>query len=405
MNMGPPPGLDQIVEASRVLAGLPLTWSWQMLQVLAVAWLALKFDRSHSAATRYRVWLIAILVSAILPLLSIISKSLPGPPLPAPLPAAGAAVLPAPSTLGLAGPRFLWGSLVWPICVLLWATGIATQLGRLFGSHWRLRAIHRSARSESTATSSLDIDWEPGDVNPKIGRQVTIAYSREIKSPGLAGLFRPVILLPADIATWTSAEERASILRHELAHINRRDHLVSLLQSIFKALFFFHPMVRYASNQLSLERELACDDRVLGLGTEPRAYAESILKAAERALITDVVHQPASFASKRKLERRIDMILDTNRALWPSRQWPFLLLPLALMGAITWLVMPAASARIAAADPASESNGTSWQPALGSARQSPSSPVVDSQSIWTDTVKRGPMIIKVRALGKLEPTG
>ena len=400
--MAAAPIVNQVVDVSRQLASLLLAWSWQMLLVLAAAWLAIKFDRSRSAATRYRVWLIAILVSAILPLLSMISKSLPGPPLVAPLPAAGTAVLPAPSTLGLAGPRFLWGSLVWPICVLLWATGIAIQLGRLFGSHLRLRAIQRSARSESTTTSSLDIDWEPGDVNPKIGRQVTIAFSGEIKSPGLAGLFRPVILLPADIATWTNPEERASILRHELAHINRRDHLASLLQSIFRALFFFHPMVRYASNQLSLERELACDDRVLGMGTEPDAYAESILKAAERSFINDVVHQTASFASKRKLERRIDMILDPDRAPLPLRQWPFLILPLLLMGTITWIVMPAASgtprprASAALTSPPAPSSTASSQHS-----QAPA--VVDRQNVWIDTVIRDNLVMRIRALGTLKP--
>ena len=141
--MAPAPIVNQIVDLSRDLARLPITWSLQMLLVLAVAWLALKFDRSHSAATRYRVWLIAILVSAILPLLSTISKSLPSPPIPAPLPAAGAIVLPTPSTLATAAPRFLWGSLVWPICVLLWVTGVVVHLVRLFGSHWKLHAIGR----------------------------------------------------------------------------------------------------------------------------------------------------------------------------------------------------------------------------------------------------------------------
>src|SRR5215471_12553356 len=166
--------VNQIVDVSRQLASLPLAWSWQMLLVLAAAWLALKFDRSHSAATRYRVWLIAILVSAALPLLSTISKTLPGPPLPVLLPPAGAAVLPAPSTLGIAAPRFFWGSLVWPIFLLLWATGLAIQLVRLFGSHWKLRAIQRSAQSTPTVASSPNIEWQPRDVNPSTGQHVTV---------------------------------------------------------------------------------------------------------------------------------------------------------------------------------------------------------------------------------------
>jgi len=62
----------------------------------------------------------------------------------------------------------------------------------------------------------------------------------------------------------------------------------------------------------------------LDLAVEPKAYAEAILKAAERSFLTDVVHQAASFNSRRTLERRIDMIMNTNRTRRPLRQWPFL---------------------------------------------------------------------------------
>src|SRR5262245_66638504 len=112
--MGPAPGLDQIVEASRDLVSLPVIWSWQMLLVLAVAWLAFKFDRSHSATTRYRVWLIALLVSAALPFLSAICRSLPGPPLPPSLPADATDAMPTASTAGMPVPTFSWPSLFWP---------------------------------------------------------------------------------------------------------------------------------------------------------------------------------------------------------------------------------------------------------------------------------------------------
>ena len=399
--MGPPPGLDQIVDASRDLARLPITWSWQMLQVLAVAWLALKFDRSHSAATRYRVWLIALLVSAALPLLSALCKSLPGPPLPSLLPAAGTENIPTVSTIGMPVPGFLWRSLVWPILLILWATGATVQILRLCGSYWKLRIIERSALRDSIAGSSIDIDCGAADL-ALAARHTPILLTSKIQSPGLAGLFHPVILLPADLRSWTTAEERASILRHELAHISRRDHLVSLFQSVLKALFFFHPMVRYACNQLSLERELACDDRVLSMDTEPGAYAESILKAAERSFITDVVHQTASFASKRKLERRIDMILDPHRAPLPLRQWPFLILPLLLMGTITWIVMPAASGTPRPRASAAETS-TPTPSSTTSSQHAHAPAAVDRQTVWIDTVVRDNLVIRVRALGNLKP--
>jgi hypothetical protein len=139
------------------------------------------------------------------------------------------------------------------------------------------------------------------------------------------------------------------------------------------------------------------------MGTEPDAYAESILKAAERSFIADLVHQTA-FASKRKLERRIDMILDPNRAPLPLRQWPFLILPLLLMGAITWLVMPAASGN-PRPGPSAPRPGAAV-PSRTAPPLHPQAPaVVDRQNVWIDTVVRGNLVITVRALGNLKPGG
>src|SRR6185369_2813728 len=128
-------------------------------------------------------------------------------------------------------------------------------------------------------------------------------------------------------------------------------------------------------------------------GTKPSAYAESILKAAERSLFTDFLHQTASFASRRKLERRIDMILDTNHSRGSVRSWRFLLLPVALIVVVTWLIMPPASGR-----PRTSVGGDSKK-ALSAQGQSVAS--ISKDTIWVDSVKRGPMAVTVRALGFL----
>jgi len=149
-----------------------------------------------------------------------------------------------------------------------------------------------------------------------------------------------MILLPSDIAFWTTREERVAIIQHELAHVERLDHHINFFQSLLKSVFFFHPLVRYACHQLNMERELACDTRVLDLGAAPAAYADGILKVVERNIFPDAVHQPASFASRKKLERRIDMILKKEHLPMATRLWPFLVLPLGLILALIWLLTP-----------------------------------------------------------------
>jgi beta-lactamase regulating signal transducer with metallopeptidase domain len=301
-----------------------------------------------------------------------------------------------------AQPAFLWPSIIWPTFFVLWMTGAVISTLRLGKSLWKLHLV----RSDARVVSPKEIDCSHSDLLHSDDGVVPIALSESIQSPGLAGLIRPVILLPADILSWTSREERVSILHHELAHIQRRDHFVNLFQSALTAFFFFHPMLRYACRQLSLERELACDDRVLSLGAEPKAYAEAILKAVERSFLTDAVYLMASFNSRRVLERRIEMIMNANRMRRPLRQWPFLLLPVMLIGVSAWLVIPAAKSQQAArvGDSQSASNGPISAPSVSSmAGQTQSPPMVDKRTISVDSVSRHTLLIQLRGLGVLVP--
>ena len=406
--------------------GLLFVWALQTFIVLGVAWAAIKFDRSRTAATRCRIWLIAMVVCALLPPLTLFSRSLPGPAAPI-IPAlpniAGQFI---PPSAPIAPAHISWMVIGSLILAALWAVGVFVSLLRLAASLWRLRRI--KAAAEPVSASALDcVGVDPGDddATAKQLERIPIALSREVRSPGLAGIFRPAILLPADITSWTTAEERSAMLRHEAAHIERWDHIAGLFVSTVRAFLFFHPMVHLACNRISLERELACDDRVLGLGAKPQAYAESILKAVERSILVDAVHQAPSFASKKTLERRIEMILKGNHGARPLRQWRFLLLPAALIIAVTWLVMPPGNglAQAAADGAGNGSGGKSFYATLAlpfvksfsrlrnhtyralSPRAQKDVPVVDKNTIWVDKVQRGPMVRRIRGLGAITSAG
>ena len=53
------------------------------------------------------------------------------------------------------------------------------------------------------------------------------------------------------------------------------------LHMLVEALFWFHPLVWWLGARLVDERERACDEEVLRLGSDPQIYAESILKICE----------------------------------------------------------------------------------------------------------------------------
>jgi uncharacterized protein (TIGR03435 family) len=105
--------------------------------------------------------------------------------------------------------------------------------------------------------------------------------SAGLLEPGVAGLFRPILLLPAGIQERLTPRQFAALLAHELCHVRRHDNLSAAVHMVLEAIFWFHPLVWWIGARLVEERERACDEEVLRLGNEPQAYAESILKTCQ----------------------------------------------------------------------------------------------------------------------------
>lgn len=72
-----------------------------------------------------------------------------------------------------------------------------------------------------------------------------------------------------------------AILAHEVWHVRRNDNLAAAVHMVVEAVFWFHPLVWWLGARMVDERERACDEEVLQLGSQPQVYAESILKICE----------------------------------------------------------------------------------------------------------------------------
>ena len=99
--------------------------------------------------------------------------------------------------------------------------------------------------------------------------------------PGVFGIFRPVLLLPEGIAYRLTRDQLQAILAHEMCHVRRRDNLTVAVHMLVEALFWFYPLVWWLDARLIDERERACDEEVLRIGSRALVYAESILKVCE----------------------------------------------------------------------------------------------------------------------------
>lgn len=152
-------------------------------------------------------------------------------------------------------------------------------------------------------TDALKIKLELYTEKLGIGRIVTLLESELVKVPVTFGYLRPVILLPMGIILQLSQEQIESIIWHELAHIKRRDYLVSLLQSIIETLFFFNPAVWWLSTLIREEREACCDDIALGQIKDKRSYLSTLIAFQN---IESTLHEPAiglSFGKDQLLNR------------------------------------------------------------------------------------------------------
>jgi TonB family protein len=110
---------------------------------------------------------------------------------------------------------------------------------------------------------------------------ISLRSSHSSLEPGIFGILRPLLLWPAGISHRLQDAHLEAILAHEVQHVRRRDNLAAAMHMVVGAIFWFHPVVWWLGARLVEERERACDEEVLRLGSQPEIYAESILKTCE----------------------------------------------------------------------------------------------------------------------------
>ena len=141
--------------------------------------------------------------------------------------------------------------------------------------------------------------------------EIRAICTRTSLEPGVFGIFRPVLLLPEGICERLTPAQLQAVVAHELSHVRHWDNLIAAMHMFVETVFWFHPLVWWIGKWMVEERERACDEEVLRLGSEPRVYAEGILNVCKSYLSSPLAC--ASGVSGSDLKRRIEVIV-TNRA-------------------------------------------------------------------------------------------
>ncbi len=117
-------------------------------------------------------------------------------------------------------------------------------------------------------------------------RTCTLCISPDVDRPSVLGFFHPRILLPAGLLETLTPAELDQILLHETEHLRRSDDWTNLVQKLALVLFPLNPVLAWVERRLCLERELACDARVLSAGDNLRkSYATTLTRLAEHSIL------------------------------------------------------------------------------------------------------------------------
>ncbi|RZU39941.1 M56 family metallopeptidase [Edaphobacter modestus] len=196
-------------------------------------------------------------------------------------------------------------SAYWSIVIAtVWAALSLTRAIRLVRGAIELRRVAAAAiplASDSRYTGLLHGS----------SRTVELCTSSEVDRPSVVGFFRPRILLPSALLHSLSPQELEQILLHESEHLRRGDAWTNLIQKIALILFPLDPVLFWVERRLCLERELACDDRVLDSTHVRKTYAVCLTNLAEHSLL----RRSASLAlgaweRQSELGRRVHRILS-----------------------------------------------------------------------------------------------
>jgi beta-lactamase regulating signal transducer with metallopeptidase domain len=131
---------------------------------------------------------------------------------------------------------------------------------------------------------------------------------------------------------------------HELAHIQRRDALSTLVSRLACVLHWYNPLVWLAAARVRSLQERACDDAVLRAGAMPSDYAQFLLDVAARTSgMTPPARIAIGMAHGSSLRARIVAILDPQATRSQPQRTP-LVVACASLFALTILLATASVA-------------------------------------------------------------
>ena len=195
---------------------------------------------------------------------------------------------------------------------ILWLAGAAVVLLRNISAYREvLRGVTRAGVPLNDGPEREQLDRCLAACGMR--RRVRLCRSAAVDTPLLAGVFRPVIVLPD---TALSPEDLRHIFSHELTHCRRNDLAYKWLAVLACALHWFNPAVYLMLRSINRLCELSCDQCVIAGydAAERRQYMQTILRMLSASVGCRRTVTTAMSAGGRMIEKRLRLI-QRNRQI------------------------------------------------------------------------------------------
>ena len=199
----------------------------------------------------------------------------------------------------------------------IWLTGIFAMLLLVSKSISRLNALKKSALPLQSCRVRMLYNNCLNEL--KIKRDIPIYSTAFLKSPIIAGLFRPCIYLPIHLISDFNAKDMRYMLLHELQHYKHKDAVASCLMNLIGILYWFNPFVWYALKEMRGDREVACDTSVLNLLSESdyEDYGNTLINFAEKVSLTPFPFAAGISGTMKQMQKRIINIASYRKpSVW-----------------------------------------------------------------------------------------
>lgn len=307
----------QLGSVALAISGTLFNSIWEGTILFAVVWLALRIFSKLSAATRYAIWLCTLLALIVVPVFTVLlaghtevsspqreaaatvsvdpREATAGDSLNGSFTAAqdGPAVAAAPSGQS-SNAQITVPQTLAIVVALAWAFFATVRCVVLALNFYELAKVQRDARVWPSRYA------------------YTVWISTRISVPLAIGFLRPGVFLPASVLDDHSPEAVEAIIMHELAHLQRYDVWSNAVARVAEAFVAVNPVAWLVLRQLSIEREIACDDFVVARLGNGDVFARALATIAAAPHGTAAIAAPSVIGSRHSVVARIERLLDTH---------------------------------------------------------------------------------------------